>query len=285
MTIIIVHGTHDPDGMWWIETTLGGFAAQIDAGLEAAGLPPQVWRIGNKHVCQFGELRPKGNWHWLRGRKDPPFYNREGRFRWSGADLHGPGRILGGRQLARYLEVVSRLGPDEEIHMIAHSHGCNIVKQASIELSATIRLGRIVFLACPHFSAVHGNEPPYRLNKDVLGRYRQPVLNLYSPEDTVQTTIAATMPDLGMAPGMPKVDLLGFEGTPLVKAHRSDQDPFVQDVYEEFALTYSGGRGIAAHGAVHDPKIGRMLGYWIGQNTDVSAHSIWQDLGLGPLVV
>lgn len=281
MAVIIVHGTHDPEGTWWIETTQGGFAAEVDAGLREAGKRPQVWRIRYEHVSQFDELRPKGQWHWLSGRKDPPFYNREGRFKWSGLDLHGPGRRLGGRQFARYLEVFSRLAGAEQIHVIAHSHGCNIVKQATCELAVPIRLGRIVFLACPHFTDVQGGELPYRLNNNVLGPYVKPVLNLYSPQDTVQTTIAATMPDLGMAPGMPKIDVLGFEGTPLVKAHRSDQDPSVRDVYEEFSLTHCEGSGIAAHGAVHAPKIGRMLGYWIGQDDDVTAASKWDDLGFG----
>jgi hypothetical protein len=285
MTVIIVHGTHDQEGTWWIETKQGDFAAQVDLGLQEAGAQPQVWRIGDAHVSEFDELQPRGNWHWLRGRTDPPFYNRDGRFRWSGLDLHGPGRRLGGRQLARYLEQLSKLVVEEDVHVIAHSHGCNIVKQATCELASPVRLGRVVFLACPHFTDVHGGELPYRVNKDVLGHYRRPVLNLFSPEDMVQTSIAEIMPDLGMAPGMPKIEALGFEGTPLVEAYRSDQDPTSQDVYEEFAVTYSGGSGIAAHSAVHTPKIGRFLGYWIGQGADVSARSVWDERGLGDCVV
>ena len=35
MAVIITHGTHDLDSNWWLETTPGDFADQLDGG----GLP------------------------------------------------------------------------------------------------------------------------------------------------------------------------------------------------------------------------------------------------------
>lgn len=283
MSVLIVHGTHDPRGLWWLETTLGSFAAEIDEGLIMAGADPQVWRLGNRHVSAFQELRPKGSWGWWRGRTAPAFMNREGRFCWSGADLHGAGRLAAGAELARYLETLSFLSPDETIHIVAHSHGCNVVKQATQDLSRAVRIGRIAFLACPHFVEVQGGGFPYRVNPAVLGGYTRPLLNFYSPQDTVQTTIAELLPDLGMAPGMPKVDMLNFPGTPLVDSYRTDQDPAVAGMYEDLAVPYAGGDGTAAHGAVHNPEVGRFLGYWFGQPEDASAVDCWDEFGLGNL--
>ncbi|MEO1204709.1 MAG: hypothetical protein AAFV45_00100 [Pseudomonadota bacterium] len=283
MTVVIVHGTHDPDGAWWVETTPNDFAAEVDRGLVEAGSQPQVWRVGAFHVSAFDELRPEPSWSWFSGRTAPPFDNREGRFKWSGADLHGPGRHVGGKQLARYLEAVTELDPDETIHIIAHSHGCNVVKQATRELAKPVKLGRLVFLACPHFTDIHGGEPTYRIEPSVLGPYRTPILNFYSPQDVVQTTVARLMPDLGMAPGMPEIGFLGFEGTPLVESHRSDPDPAAAGLYEELEVEFTGGDGVAAHGAVHKPEVGRFLGYWFAQEADVPAHDLWSKLGLEKL--
>lgn len=283
MSVIIVHGTHDPEGEWWIETTLGSFAAQIDEGLVAAGAPAQVWRIENLHVSAFRELRPKVSRNWLWIPKHPPFGNREGRFSWSGADYHGAGRLLGGTQLARYLETLTCLAPEETIHVIAHSHGCNVVKQATQVLRNPVKLGRIAFLACPHFVDVQTGGCPYRLNPGVLGSFDKPVLNFYSPQDTVQTTIAEHFADLGLPPGMPGLPGTGFAGTPLVKAHRTDQEPAAHSFYEDFGVEYDGGEGTAAHGAVHNPQVGRFLGTWFAQQSDVPAHQLWSELGYGTL--
>ncbi len=62
-------------------------------------------------------------------------------------------------------------------------------------------------------------------------------------------------------PGMPKIDNLNFPGTLIVDAHRSDQDPAATGLYEELPVTYEGGEGIAAHGALHSPVVRRFLGY------------------------
>lgn len=248
-----------------------------------AGAPPQVWRIGDFHVSAFKELRPKGSRNWLWMPKHPPFANREGRFFWSGADLHGAGRLEGAKQLARYLETLASLAPDETIHVIAHSHGCNIVKHATRELEAPVKLGRIALLACPHFVDVQTGDCVYRLNREVLGDFKKPVLNFYSPQDTVQTTVAELLADLGMPPGMPGLPGTGFPGTPLVKAHRTEQDPATKDLYEDFEVAYDGGEGTSAHGAVHCAEVGRFLGYWFGQTRDVPARQVWSELGLGTL--
>lgn len=280
MSVVIVHGTHDPEGVWWMGTLPGSFAVEVDNGLMMAGSEPQVWRIGNQHVSVFEQLRPQGSRNWLGIPKHAPFENREGRFKWSGADLHGAGRLLGGTQLARYLEVLSSLAPDDPIHVIAHSHGCNVVKQATQELQAPVNLGRIILLACPHFVDHQTGGYPYQFNPSVFGNDNTPILNFYSPQDTVQTTVAEVLTDLGMSPGLPKVDWLGFPGTPIVDSHRTDKVPNAAHLYEDFSVVFDGGEGIAAHGAVHNGEAGKFCGYWLAQSVGASASRCWSDLGL-----
>lgn len=56
------------------------------------------------------------------------FANHAGRFLWSGFD-QGAFRRGAGKELARYLNaIVERT--DEPLRVVAHSHGCNVVKAA-----------------------------------------------------------------------------------------------------------------------------------------------------------
>jgi hypothetical protein len=283
MAIIIVHGTHDRDGDWWLETTPGSFAEQLDGGLIAAGADPDVWRIADELVGGFAQLLPEVEFSVWSGRKPPIFEHLGGRFRWTGANAHGFGRIQAGIELARYLETLSEVSPGEPIDIVAHSHGCNVVKQATQELQFQVPIGRIVFLACPHFVNAQDHTLPYRLNVDLIddGGSAFPVLNLYSEEDTVQTSIASTLPELALPQGLPKVDWLGFEGAPMVNAFRSDQDPEAAHLYEELEINFNIGSGIQAHGAVHAPSVGWFLGFFLAQEPNVTANDCLEHLDMG----
>ncbi len=56
MAVIIVHGTHDLDSDWWLETTPGDFADQLDEGGLPQGPTPNVWRIADEPVGKFALL-------------------------------------------------------------------------------------------------------------------------------------------------------------------------------------------------------------------------------------
>ena len=120
---------------------------------------------------------------------------------------HGLGRIQASTELARYLETLSEISPGERIDIVAHSHGCNVVKQATQELQHQVPVGRVIFLACPHFVDVQDQSLPYRLNPHLFENHGgRPVLNFYSQEDTVQISIAGTLPELALPLGLPMVD-------------------------------------------------------------------------------
>jgi pimeloyl-ACP methyl ester carboxylesterase len=289
MTVVIVHGTFGRDGTWWLETTKGGFASEIDRGLDDAGREPEVWRVASNPVRDFPELSPqaKGSMFSFWGRTPPPFENFEGRFRWSGGNAHSYGRSLAGRQLARYLETLSGIAPYETVHLIGHSHGGNLIKQATKELSSPVRIGRIALLACPHFNTITGGDgpgPTYPFNSSYLTIPGRPILNFYTPQDTVQTDIAETLPDLGLGPGIPRISMLGFEGTPIVEAFRTDPDSAVAENYEDMTVTSATSSGVTAHDAVHNPIVGRAIGAWLAEPPQVSFRDVWDSYGVDALI-
>jgi predicted alpha/beta hydrolase family esterase len=78
-------------------------------------------------------------------------------------------------ELVQYLNRLRR-ETDEPIRIIAHSHGCNVVKLASMsrELSADVHISKAVFLACPHFweANYEAEEPTSVLDKFKFKRLR-----------------------------------------------------------------------------------------------------------------
>jgi len=58
MSVIIVHGTHNRYGNWWLETTPGDFAEQLDAGQTAAGSDPDVLHISGEPVGNYPSPPP-----------------------------------------------------------------------------------------------------------------------------------------------------------------------------------------------------------------------------------
>ncbi len=127
---LIIHGTFAADGMWW---RLGNeertFADRLEQGLTERGLAGTVWRPA----------------------LDAGFSYRD--FSWSGQNLDAA-RKAGGKKLAASLEALARkLGASEAsplvVHLVAHSHGGNVVLEACRWLRGPVRLGRIVMLGTP----------------------------------------------------------------------------------------------------------------------------------------
>jgi len=259
MCTIVVHGTLAKEATWWRAEDRGRFLDAVAGGMQEGGQEPDLWTIGGRPVSQFKQLRPKRSWGFF-GSKLPPFDNIEGHFCWSGANMHIE-RTRCGEELARYLETLSQICPGETINLIAHSHGCNLIKVASHHVAPQVPIGRVVFLACPHCENIAGGtgEYLYRLNPDSLSRDvgagSPPVLNAYSEEDTVQADISEIAPDFLTSPGTPYA--------PIFDAHRSDPDPEASRAYEEFELPTRVGKGIGAHQAVHSPTVGQVIGYWL----------------------
>lgn len=248
MATIIIHGTMtssraDKAGFWWWHED-SGFCRALSEGLLKAGDTADVWHVDGIDVSAHAGIPAEQN---------SPFLVRHGRFLWTG--LNQPElRRIAGKELALYLNLIRKTAPAEPIRIVAHSHGCNVVKIASAHraLDSNVFIGSAVFLACPHFQAKglgFRGDIPYRLEPSRFGR----ILNLYSSQDSVQVGIAKSLPSL-WGGGL-------FEWSP--KAHRIDPDPRAQHIYENYQVT-TGDSGIDAHTAMHAEEIGYMAGLWIG---------------------
>ena len=138
---------------WWNSWGDRGFLRGLAEGMTEAGGGHDVWRVGG---------RPVADWQQLQSRK---LAQHQGHFRWAGSNMPAV-RDAGADQLVDYVNTVSTL-TDEPLRIIAHSHGCNLVKSASShrQLSNGVFIDRAVFLACPHFAAESGGglSFPYRL--------------------------------------------------------------------------------------------------------------------------
>lgn len=265
MATIVVHGTMTVKSAtrvpwWWNSWGEGGFLSAMSQGMDEAsgGRGHDVWHVGGVHVSELDALNPRRS--LLLGRIGQ-IAQYGGHFIWNGADMYAA-REGAARALARYLTVLWQLLPEgEPLRIVAHSHGCNIVKMASSrrDLPPEIRIDRAVFLACPHFVAQghRGDHFPYRIDPDRFGE----VLNLSSPDDTVQVGYADAVP--GPA-GMRASDFLPPE------AHREDPDPEAAFVYRDHRVPTED-LGTRAHTAVHGEVIGYLAGGWLASGVDFGA--------------
>lgn len=130
--VILVHGTfanraHDGALDWWRPGS--DYARQLDAALQAAGSAARCW----------AQLDPAGH--------SP--------FAWTGANTEGARRDAG-RALA---EQLSRLEADPSVaryHLVAHSHGGNVVTHALRDMAAApAKLGTVVTMGTPALSFRH----------------------------------------------------------------------------------------------------------------------------------
>lgn len=142
-TIILVHGTFaapSPDSKQWFEAG-SDFVRALDAHLQRAGANARCWA------------------HLETGERE---------FFWTGANSWVD-RTLAARDLADYIR---RLSPQWRCHLIAHSHGGNVCREALRILDATQARpwwdGRIVTMGTPFLHQAEP-EPPSRLWEKIIG--------------------------------------------------------------------------------------------------------------------
>ena len=282
MVTLVVHGsmTTAPaqhSSWWWRSWGAGGFCAALAEGMTAGCGSEDVWKIGGRLVEDFDALHPKASF-WT-GRMGQ-FSQHKGYFMWVGGDSYAE-RDAGALHLARYLNKVREIAPREPIRIVAHSHGCNVVKKMSRQehLDPGVFVEQAVFLACPHF-VTEIVEPrqryfPYALAPRRFGS----ILNLYAESDTVQVGLSETLPTWLMSTNW-------REWTP-PKAFRIDADPDARALYENYAIATLD-KGIGAHTAMHGMTVGRLAGLWLaGAEADFHAIAgkILEQVGRGPLTV
>lgn len=253
MTTIVVHGTMTVRAAthyswWWNSWHDGGFLDALSDGMQRITGNHDVWRVNGRNVSEVPELNPE--WSFWTGRMGQ-ISQHKGHFIWSGADM-GVARDAGAAQLADYLNQISEI-TGEHIRIVAHSHGCNLVKRASSHrrLSHDVVIDRAVFLACPHFSAPSAGDTAYSYR---LAPHRfHSILNLYSLSDTVQVGIADA---IAGPPGARFADYLP------PTASRIDQDPETDGLYEDYQIA-TAAEGVQAHTVMHGSLVGGLSGLWL----------------------
>jgi hypothetical protein len=281
MVTLVVHGTMTTapaqySSWWWTSWGAGGFLAALAGGMTAVNGREDVWKIGGRLVADWPELRPSAKlWTGRMGQ----FSQHQGYFFWVGGDSYAE-RDAGALHLARYLNKVKEIAPREPIRIVAHSHGCNVVKKMSTQahLAAGVQVEQAVFLACPHFATRIVAPPetyfPYRLAPRRFGS----ILNLYSERDSVQLRFAEALPSVLMSPRW-------REWAP-PKAYRCDPDPDARALYEDFAIDTLD-QGTSAHTAMHGVTVGWLAGLWLAGAGDFAgiARTILEKVGRDPLTV
>jgi len=288
MTTIVVHGTMAMGATWYQSAWEGeGFLAGLNiAMLETSG-QQDIWQVNNEHVSNYAALGKV--------------------YEWSGLP-EGLYRGIAAGELARYLNIVASL-TDEPIRIIAHSHGCNVVKLASSlpELSPQVMIEQAVFLACPHFyedqykqeqlsgldqfdiRKVHqgykksGYRFRYALDPQRFGR----ILNVYCQQDSVQVDLAESFSG-GMVPlngsFLENVMKQLTDGIlELPRAARQDMDDNARQCYEEQEVFVEPScSGIHTHSVMHGFIMGMLAGSWL--NSGLSVQQLLQERGTLPLL-
>jgi hypothetical protein len=274
MTTLVIHGTLARGASWyWNSWKPGGFCHAVAEAMERVSGWHDVWRVNGQSIAAAG------------------------RFEWSGM-AEGLFRGEAARELVQYLNGLGRQ-TDEDIRIIAHSHGCNVVKLASANPELKVHIDKAVFLACPHFweTSYEAEEPKSWLDKfkfELLkprGRkYRYGaspqrfgrILNLYSESDLVQLELAQSLSG-SYVPTMTG-DFLGDlkrmistgDVYEIPTAERTDSDPLAGKLYVNSAVRISTERGrIAVHAAMHSAAVGMICGAWL--NSDI-ADRAFQDI-------
>ncbi len=262
MTTLIVHGTFAATEDWyWNSWHREGFCQSLSNAMIKTTGNDDIWKVGGIPVDKIEGLNPKRGF-WL-GRIGQ-ISQQNGHFIWSG-DYNAISRKLAAEELVKYLNVLRSL-TDEPIRIIAHSHGCNVVKQmsSSKKLRGDVYIKRAVFLACPHFLAndyrqkgpfdmrpeLVGTKCIYRLHPRRFGR----IANIYSPRDIVVKEIA----DKLATPSGRNYEI------PIVSF--VDQDQNAKDVYENHEMKVPHHiRGSAVHSWLHGPEMASTIGLWLGE--------------------
>ncbi len=260
MTTIVVHGTFAANEDWyWNSWQENGFCRSLSAALRDAGGEDDLWRVRGIPVREIPELNPPRSF-WI-GRLGQ-ISQRQGHFIWSG-DVNAISRKYAATDFAKYLNVIRDL-TDEPIRIVAHSHGCNVVKSASAskKLQPQVHLDRAVFLAGPHFVAnEYRQQGPFDLRSQVVGKKHlyplQParfgrIANLYSPRDPVVGQLADKLATAsGWNYEVPEVSF-------------TDEDPKAADLYENYEIEVPEQiTGLAVHGWLHSSEMAPAIGSWL----------------------
>ncbi len=259
MTTIVIHGTQvtNPKAVtwWWKSWHPKGFLGSLSGGMEEVSTGHDVWRIKGRPVEKVAELVPKRSW-WS-GFRGKSWGQVEGHFLWGGAPM-GIGRDAGAKMLVDYLNQIREL-TDEPLRIVAHSHGCNIVKLAAglSGLSPELHISQAVFLACPH------SRDAYKFPAQRFGR----ILNLYFPNDEVQAGMATYL-----SGGTLSGRLADYTDP---TTYRVEQDPAVQHLYENVELaTAAGCSGTQAHTVIHGALIGHEIGVWLSADAPFNSDAL-----------
>jgi hypothetical protein len=275
MTTIVVHGTMAYGGSWYQDSWEGnGFLATLSDWMLQVSDWHDVWLVGNNYVWDYPELGSVYAWTGL---------------------AEGIYRGIAAQQLARYLNIVADL-TDEPIRIIAHSHGCNVVKLASSlpELAPNVYIDQAVFLACPHFyedeytQAELGwqdrvnirkvneayQKTGYRFRYRVNPRRFRRILNIYCEKDKVQVDLArslsgGTVPLTGnFLQNVLQQLSTGMQELP--QATRQDLDEDAAHLYEDLEVAVeSSCSGIKTHSVMHGGNIGALAGAWLNTNLHI----------------
>ena len=289
MTTIVIHGTLAMGSSWyWNSWGERGFCRVLAEAMTRVSGSHDVWRVKGKPVGEIPELNPKR-------KADARVEADKGVFYWTGAP-DGMSRGLGAQALVQYLNVLRKL-TGEPLRIVAHSHGCNVVKLASglPELSPDVYIAKAVFLACPHFweddyvfeepkgldkfdirkvgPKAKGRKYRYRVSPQRFGK----ILNLYSERDDVQKELAETwsggsVPQTGTL--LENMGRMLNTGEIIEAPHgeREDSDPEAQSLYENHKVKVSAAvDGIHAHSALHGAIAAMLAGVWLDLDTTVQA--------------
>ena len=260
MTTIIVHGTFAPIEDWyWNCRQENGFCQNLSAAMIDTTGQDDIWRVDGVPVSEIAELNPERSfWSGRMGQ----ISQKNGHFIWSG-DFNAISRKQAATDFAKYLNVICDI-TNEPLRIIAHSHGCNVVKQASSssKLNPQVYIERAVFLACPHFVTneykqkgafdvrmeVVGKEYLYALQPERFGR----IANMYSTRDPVVGQLADKLAtSSGWSYEVPEVSFI-------------DQDPNAAGLYENYEMQIPDHiTGTAVHGWMHGPEMGYTVGRWL----------------------
>jgi hypothetical protein len=275
MTTIVVHGTMANGASWYQGSWEGdGFLAALCGGMVEASDWHDAWMINGEPVWSYSDL--------------------SGVYEWNGL-AEGIYRGIAAQQLAAYLNIVADL-TDEPIRIIAHSHGCNVVKLASSlpSLSPNVFIEQAVFLACPHFYEdsyeqeelsgldkfdirkvakaykKSGHRFRYKLNPQRFKR----VLNLYCEKDKVQVDLAQSLAG-GQVPLtgsiLENIKKQMFEGIlELPIASRWDIDKDASHLYQNQEIQVEHKcSGTKTHSVMHGSFIGALAGYWLNSHKHI----------------
>lgn len=284
MTTVIVHGTLAYGGSWY-QNSWGekGFLYALSNAMVHVSDRHDAWMIRDKPVWSYPKLGGVYGWNGL---------------------PEGIYRGIAAQQLAEYLNIVAGL-TDEPIRIIAHSHGCNVVKLASSlrTLSPRVHIEKAVFLACPHFYEDRyvqeelswqdrcdirkvakaykksGYLFRYRVNPERFGR----ILNIYCERDKVQVDLAQSLSG-GHVPltGNILQNILkqlseGMNELPM--ASRWDLDDAASHLYENLEVQVEPKcSGTKAHSVMHGFYMGAVAGRWLNSRKHIQ--DIRKDINL-----